>query len=284
MGHHYVPREHLRRFAIQNKSKFVWMYDKHTRKYREAAIRTVAQENGYYDLETESALAEVVEGPGKKVIDKLLKRDAIDNAERTSLSLYFMIMLSRGPRQRKKSFELVPGIREKVIKETEDLIRQWITDEPGNRMAHHRLQELELARKKFSDEIPQNVMDIIRRPHWSEQTVECIYNMCWHIMPAPLGKYFVTGDTPAHSFESLGLRNLSSEYTISLSKDLALIGDYKRKTGIIYERLDAQVAKEVNRRILSHTERFVFSPRNEKWIDMVAQKNEPYLSHISRYK
>lgn len=284
MGHHYVPREHLRRFSIEGKDKFVWMYDKQSREYREASVRTVAQEKEYYDPEIEVELAKVVEGPGKIAIDKLLNREKIDNAERTTLSLYFMIMLSRGPRQRKKSIELVPGIREKVIQETEDLIRRWIADEPGNRMAHHRLQELTLAREKFNDEIPQNVMDIIRRPHWSEQTVECIYNMCWHIMPASPGQYFVTADTPAHSFESMGLINLYSEYTISLSKDFALIGDYKRKTGIIYEKQDAQVAKEINRRILSHTERFVFSPRNEKWIDIVAQKNDPYLSYISRYK
>ena len=36
MGDHYVPRHHLRRFAIDNKDNCVWMYEKQTRKFCEA--------------------------------------------------------------------------------------------------------------------------------------------------------------------------------------------------------------------------------------------------------
>ncbi len=162
MGHHYVPRQHLRRFARKDEEACVWMYDKETRKFCAAGIASVAQENGYYDAEVEKALADVVEGPGKRLIDKLLKREKIDNAERTKLSMYFMIMLTRGPRQRKKSLERYPKAMAEIISETEADIRQWIADEPDNRMAHQRLQELEQLRAKFSAEIPQNIIDQIR--------------------------------------------------------------------------------------------------------------------------
>jgi hypothetical protein len=57
-----------------------------------------------------------------------------------------------------------------------------------------------------------------------------------------------------------------------------LIAEHKRNCGIGYERPQAQIAKEINRRILSHAERFVFSPRKDDWIDIVAQKRDPYLS------
>ena len=140
---------------------------------------------------------------------------------------------------------------------------------------------MEHAREEFLDEIPQNVIDIIRRPHFSESTVECIFNMCWHILPVHPGMHFVTCDTPAHSFECFGLGNLESEYTITLSKDFALIGEHKRKSRICYERSNAKLVKEVNRRILSHAERFVFSPRKVDWIEAVAQKKDPFLSRIS---
>ena len=281
MGHHYVPRHHLRRFSTSGKKNCVWMYDKQTRVFSEVGINGVAQEKAYYDPEIEEALAGEIEAPGKLIIDKLLNREVIDDGERTKLSLYFMIMLSRGPRQRRKSTELVPGIRDQVIKETELAIKEWITDEHENSMAYSRLQELEHAREEFLDEIPQNVIDIIRRPHFSESTVECIFNMCWHILPVHPGMHFVTCDTPAHSFECFGLGNLESEYTITLSKDFALIGEHKRKSRICYERSNAKLVKEVNRRILSHAERFVFSPRKVDWIEAVAQKKDPFLSRIS---
>jgi hypothetical protein len=131
-------------------------------------------------------------------------------------------------------------------------------------------------------DIPQNIIDQIRRPFWSERAVECIHNMYWHIVPAPQGTYFVTSDTPAHLFDCYGVGTPESEYTITLSKGFALIGEHTRKWGIKFEkpRACAQIAKEINRRILSHAERFVFSPRKDGWIATVAQKTAPYLSRI----
>ncbi len=121
----------------------------------------------------------------------------------------------------------------------------------------------------------------IRRPFWSERTVECIHNMFWHVLPTPPGSYFVTCDTPAHFFDCFGVGTRDSEYTITLSKDFALIGEHKWNWGIGYEKPQTRITKEINRRLLSHTERFVFSPKKEDWIDVVAQKTDPYLSRIN---
>lgn len=280
MGHHYVPRQHLRRFAIEGEEKCVWMYDKQTRKFCQAGIASVAQEPDYYEPEIERSLAEVVEGPGKIAIDKLINCETVDNAIRSQLSLFFMIMLTRGPRQRRKSFAFAPEALANVLEETELDIKQWIKEEPKNTLARKRLEELKQAREKFSSEIPQNIVEQIRRPFWSERSVECIHNMFWHIFPAPQGAYFVTCDTPAHIFECWGVGTLASEFTITLSKDCALIGEHRKKWGISYEKPHAQIAKEINRRLLSHAERFVFSPRKDNWIEAVAQKPDPHLSRI----
>jgi len=256
------------------------MYDKQTRIFCEAGIANVAQEREYYDADIEKVLADVVEGPGKLAIEKLLSKEKIDNTERTRLSLYFMIMLTRGPRQRRKSLECVPDALTETIAETEAEIRQWIADEPDNPKAQSRLQELEHVRAKFLTEIPENVYDQIRRPFWSESTVECIHNMFWHVLTAPPGTYFVTSDTPAHFFECYGVGSVESEFTITLSKDIALIGEHTRSSGLRYESPRTQVAKEINRRILSHAERFIFSPRRDDWIPVVSQKSQHYLSQI----
>jgi hypothetical protein len=281
MGRHYVPRQHLRRFAIEGQRECVWMYDKRTQQFCVAGIASVAQEKEYYDPEIEKALCDEIESPGKKVIDKLLNRESIDNAERTRLSLYFMTMLTRGPRQRKKSLEHIPQAMAETNVEIEAEIRQWIADEPRNPVARQRLQEFEDARSKFSSEIPQNIIEQIRRPFLSDRTVACIHNMFRHILPAPQGTSFVTCDTPAHLFYCYGVGTLESEYTITLSKDFALIGEHKRNWGLKFEKPHAQIAKEINRRVISHAERFVFSPQNDGWIATVAQKTAPYLSRIN---
>jgi hypothetical protein len=38
MGKHYVPQKHLRRFEIDEKPGFVWMYDRQLRKWADAEM------------------------------------------------------------------------------------------------------------------------------------------------------------------------------------------------------------------------------------------------------
>jgi hypothetical protein len=281
MGHHYNPQAHLCRFEIDGKPEFIWMYDKKTRKWSEASISKVAQERGYYSQEVERALAELVERPANICIDRLLRKERLDNAARTQLALYMMIMTTRGPRQRRKSFARAPEDLESAIGDVESEIKSWVAeDEPDIELASARLQELQSVRDRFSKELPQPVIEQIRTPFWSERTVECILNMAWHILPAPPSVQFVTSDTPAHFFDGLGVGKPDSEFTFTISKNFALIGEHQRSWGTVFEKPQLNLAKEVNRRILSHAERFVFSPKKADWIETVSQKADPFLSRI----
>jgi hypothetical protein len=281
MGKHYVPRAHLRRFQAENNPGFVWMYDKKTGRFAEASVSKVAQEADFYSQEVEIALAEVVEAPGNACIDKLLRQERLDNAERTQLSLYMMTMATRGPRQRRKSLEHAPEALESVISDTRKEIEDWIQESPDDvERAQSRLKELDAVHERFSKELPQQVLDQIHTPFWSERTVDCLHNMAWHILPAPPSMYFVTSDTPAHFFEGLGVGNPDSEFTFPISTSFALIGEHRRSWGTTFEKPHAQFAKEVNRRVLANAERFVFSPRPDGWIETVARKTSPFLSQL----
>src|SRR5436190_96500 len=81
MGKHYVPRQHLRRFAIDGRTETVWMYDKNMKKWSDAAISKVAQEPDFHSQNVEDALAGVVEKPGNKCIDKLVDRKKLWQGE-----------------------------------------------------------------------------------------------------------------------------------------------------------------------------------------------------------
>ena len=281
MGKHYVPQAHLRRFQIEDSPGLVWMYDKKTRKFAQASISKVAQEPNFYSQDVERALADVVERPGNICIDKLFRRERLGNAERTQLSFYMLIMATRGPRQRKKSLNLVPGILESVIGDTRQEIEEWIRKRPEDaERASARLKELEAVQEKFAKEIPQQILDQVCTPFWSERTMECLHNMAWHILSAPPPMYFVTCDTPAHFLEGFGLGTPDSEFTFSISKSLALVGDHRHSWGTVFEKPQAQLVRQVNRRILSHAERFVFSPRKDDWIETVVQKDNPLRGPI----
>ncbi len=104
--------------------------------------------------------------------------------------------------------------------------------------------------------------------------------MSWHLIPAQQGMHFLTCDTPAHIFESLGLRSPGAEFTITLSKDFALVAENTHNYGVYYNNTSSQLTKEINRRILSHAERFVFSSFKADWIAQVAHKEIPNLNRI----
>ena len=166
-------------------------------------------------------MTNVVEGPGNTCIEKLVRREKLDNAERTTLSFYMLIMATRGPRQRKKSRNLVPAVLKNVVGDTRKEIEEWIQENPEDaEVARAQLKELDAVQERYSKEIPQQILDQICTPFWSEKTLECIHNMAWHILPAPPSMYFVTCDTPAHFFEGFGLGTPDSEFTFSISKSL----------------------------------------------------------------
>lgn len=176
----------------------------------------------------------------------------------------------------------MPGVLENVVESTRERIEKWGRASEGNAAkAAALLVELEEVRGRFAKSPPQQIIDQIRIPFWSDRTVEGVESLAWHILPAPPSVRYVTCDTPAHYFEGLGVGRPDSEFTFSVSKSLAMIGERRCGSGNMrFEKPNAQFAKEVNRRTLSHAERFVFASKKEDWIETVALKSNPYLSQI----
>ncbi|MBX3427581.1 MAG: DUF4238 domain-containing protein [Pirellulales bacterium] len=281
MGKHYVPQAHLKRFQIAEEPGMIWMYDKQTDNFTKAAISKVAQQADFYSPDVEESLAQVVEKPGNKGLAKLLNREELDNKERTEVSFYLLNMASRGPRYRAIIERIAQEQLDEVDKETRKTIEDWISEGgPDLELAKARLAELDAVREKFSKNLPQQLVDQIRTPFWSERTVECIHNMAWHILPATPDQHFVTSDTPAHFFEGPGLCTKQSEFTFPISKDFALVGEHQRSWGTTFETPQLRLVKEVNRRVLSYVQRFAFSPHPHDWIRTVVQKKKPTVRQI----
>ena len=79
-----------------------------------------------------------------------------------------MTMLTRGPRQRRKSLEVTPEILKSVVADVQGEIEEWINDGADPELAAARMKELREVQERFSKGIPSQVIEMIRTPYWSE--------------------------------------------------------------------------------------------------------------------
>jgi hypothetical protein len=78
--------------------------------------------------------------------------------------------------------------------------------EADQSLVARRLAEVDRLDEEFVREPPLDVVDRIRSPWPSQQTVGLFYGMTWRIVAADSANRFLTADNPAYFFESIGLR------------------------------------------------------------------------------
>lgn len=282
MGHHYVPQQYLRGFAVPESPGEIWMYDKLSRRSVQTSIKFIVQEAGYYSEKTEKQLSELVEGPAYHALNKLRRGESIGDTERTHMALYIGTMLMRVPRRRRKAFEMLPGVLEDTINKVSTQVEQWAHSEGADpQVVSRRFAELERARESLRREPPLEVVEQIRAPWPSERVLALVSAMTWRIVSTGGVAFFLTSDNPAYFFEAYGLGNPESELTFPLSSDMALLASWQgMPLEIIFLNAKPALVKEVNRRVASGAERFVFYHAREEWVAKIADKQRPYLSRI----
>lgn len=286
MGHHYTPKAHLKRFEIEEKSDHVWMYDKTRRTFKALPIDAVAQEPGYYPDDIEIKLNFDVEIPGNSCVEKLLRKENLTPDERESMSAYLVNMRTRGPRQRKQSNLTARKLLPETINEARQALSELETESVGQCEDMKKIKilqtQLEVLEQRCAYEPLQFIDRLVRTPFNSDNTTLGIFEMCWEIVPCANSMFFITSDTPAHFFEGLGIGRDGSEFTFPLSKNFALVGHNRGSKGStrFHSRSLPRTTKEINRRVISTTERFVFGPSKKDWIETLAQKDDHYLNEM----
>ncbi len=280
MGKHYVPQEYLRGFASDSEARFIWMFDKETQAWVEPAIKTVAQQRAYYSAETEERLAREVETPGHQALNTIRKGGSITSGEREAFALYLAVLIMRVPRKRRQAAELAPRVLAGRMTETTQDLSELRTAENATRI-DAIVQELERIEARYREELPATIREVIESPWPSALVLSAVQTMNWRVVAAPNGQFFITSDTPAHYFDSLGLGTDDAELTVPLSRYLVLLGSNQGSPGGL-TRVTGKPAlvKEVNRRIAFGAERFVFTPRREDWVQTIALRTRPNLSRI----
>lgn len=281
MGKHFVPRKYLAGFATPTEPEQIWMYDKRERSWACAAIGKVAQQRDYFDPETETELAESVERPAHRVLDAVRVGRPISSDERDALALYAAVMLMRVPRRRRKAGELVEPTLRQVIDRLRNEMRAEVSSAEDEVRLQGHLEVLGRIEQQYAIEPPPEVVAKIRSPWPTDRVLAAVRDMAWRLVSTSGPSYFLTSDNPAYFFEAYGVGSPEAELAFPLSSNLMLLGNWqgpKRSTTTLGGT--QAMVKEVNRRVASGAERFIFYHQRARWIETLAHRRDPYLSRI----
>lgn len=280
MGKHYVPQEYLRGFSSSGDRALIWMYDKRTGEWSNPAISRAAQERDYFPPEIEVELNRQIEGPGHKALRALRARRTLGSSQWPDLLLYIAVMLMRVPRKRRKGREAVPQVLESTMSRFRSEIES-LRDSDNTDRVNSALDLLDRLEAQYAVAPPDTVEEQISSPWPSDKIAGAVGSMTWRLVSIPDSHYLVTSDNPAYFFESLGLGNAESELTFPVSPTLVLMGSRQGQPQTVLElTAKPMLVKEVNRRMVSGAERFVFAHKKALWVEVIASKPNPSLNRI----
>ena len=282
MGQHYVPQQYLKGFEAPEEPGTVWTYDKDNKVLARIPIKVIAQERGYYDTVTENELSIIVEGPALRALRRLRHHEPLSVEDRARMALYAATMMMRVPIRRRKALEMVPSILASTVSGFRAQLEKWAQSSNVNKaLVARRLSELEHAKDRFARDPPPAVVEQIHSPWPRWQYVDLVFSMMWRVVVTDSANRFLTSDNPAFFFEAYGLGRPEAEITFPLASDVALLMSWQGPRGrFMFVQAKPRLVGEVNRRVASGAEQFVFYHEKSQWLATLAQKQRPFLSRI----
>ena len=285
---HVVPREYLRWFTASDHSgsraAMVWMYDRTSRKWTVVPVHDAGVRKNFYRGEDEVGLADEVEQPAQGPLEKLRDEHQIDFDDRLKVAWYVYAMMTRVPAAREVA-------RSTVVENSELWIKQSIEDE----RALHSIAEVpvsgsqeELLQKVVGDieadptALPFDLYDEMVKPVWYDsetggppETAKIFAHFAWRVVFAGQSQKFITSDNPVHVFSlPLGPDDPRFELAMPLSSDCSLHLCRQGSPDMLeFIRGAEGLVRSLNMRIVSRAERFVYSSRQEQWVDKTIRRS-----------
>lgn len=286
MGHHFVPQRYLKGFQSPEKQAYIWAFDKKDQTAKHLPIKQVSQAPGFYENDIETSLNLDVEIPGYNVIEKILRGEAISDeptdGDRQHLSYYIATMIRRVPRARTNAQQFVPQTIREVTRDVKQQIveaaKVGLIDEAT---LNARLAEADAFELKAQTNTPEAIRKTIETPWPFESMLIAIHNMQWRILRCQGPSFYLTSDNPAYFFEGFGLGHAEAELILPLSTNLLLHCSWQDAKGRAFQVVPERLVKELNRRIASGAERFVYYFKDADWVLKAAMNQPEQLSRIN---
>jgi hypothetical protein len=272
MGDHYIPQYYLKGFAGKNKIDSIWAFRNGDPPFL-TSIRKIAQEDDFYSREIEQLLANEVEGPANKVIQRIRERQSISHADKLTLAKYMMVMWKRVPENKLRIKEKAPKIINPVVERVSRELAELRELHPEKSDAiEKRYKELEEISNNKVDELLHDIWLQTISPDKTAQSIDVLSQMTWRFMIADDEYYFITSDNPLFFFRWMGIGKERSEVSFPVTKNVALWATWRADINEGYFPARSQMVKELNRRTASISTQFLYSPYPEEWINVLANK------------
>ena len=274
MGQHKNPQEYLRHFGIPPDRREIWQFDTQNSEFnhRPVPIKNAAQARNYYSADDERMLAEDIEAPAHRPLNKLRNGEPLIPDDRSNIAWYINAMVRRGPRARNHALEMLPTefqtYRDRLIENLDQMIQTYGFARADWLKALDQLGDL-ISRGEVSDRD-----DMVRSQHLVGLVALSVFHMQWVVVHSNQNGEFITNDNPVFFTEGIGLSHPLAELSVPLSPDTALHASWRGlEFGLIHiDATQNQLIKEINRRTVQIADRMLFSRRRFDWLAVVAAK------------
>lgn len=271
--HHYVPQHYLKAFT-ESESEYLWVFDKDKDKVYSTGTKNAAVERDFYELisitgESDKAIlegffSEQVEAPSISAIDKVRSGQKPSKQDKEQIAYYILSLIHRVPAGKKRLENATHKASERVLRNTHQQFEE-LTGIIPERLIEKQKQEAIDILEWYKENPP---LESLVPDRETSRVIPVLVAMNWKFLKAPDHYHFLTCDNPVYFHRSSGLS--SGEFTFPFGRHLALWG----KNGIntedcSFQRARREWVREVNRRTISNSTRFIFSSKKESWISVV---------------
>jgi hypothetical protein len=300
--HHYVSQFYLNYFCASGFG--LWVYEKALAQPRFQRPQNTAVEKDLYSFTIDGRKDDFVErrlseleSAAKPILDRWQQYGALPNPEEMQIvAMFLALMYVRVPRmietiregeeiRARETFKLFAEVRSE---EVEELLQAapptlWGKSKP--------------TAKEFVRYLDENYRIVVNREasvaeslRLAPATLNKLLEMDWCLCDAPKGKFFLTSDTPlcvfARASETkalfvvrLGLPNV--EVTFPISPRLCLLLN-RGHSGGPRRTVTAAVVRQLNARMITTAERFIYSPEQSSWVGELVSRSRSHKPKLDR--
>lgn len=277
MGKHYIPQFYLRGFDTNDR---IWAHDRQNRQSFASTVKSIANENDIYSEETESYLANRIEEPALSAISKLRSHQHIAVDERIALAKYIVTLWKRVPEARERAFRKIPEIADEVHAKIVSKLDRVAAENPNieDRVVELKNQAEKIIARHKAKPPPEIWHESLRLK--SDSKVEAsLLSMNW-VFLFNKNHQFLTSDNPVFFFDLEGIGRTTSELSLPLSSSVALWATRSPIASGTFLSASPATVREINRRTVSNSTRFVYSATNDSWILPFVTKGDWELTRL----
>ncbi|MGC9971422.1 MAG: DUF4238 domain-containing protein [Bryobacteraceae bacterium] len=294
--HHYLPQMYLRGFA--DEADLVWVFDRQNNTYLHQGVLNTAVKRDFYTVTgpdghktdaVETMMANMVEAPMKRIIERLDERNLTwEGEDREILALFVALLRTRNPAFDRDQNEFTEQFHRwwaKATHSTPEAVEQSICkyeQETGEEMSDISAQELfEMIRDDHYELKNPRQNNIKAMLSLSLEVAKAVFRLNWEILSAPKGTSFITCDNPFtvvpppffdDTVEGYGILTPGASTVVPLSCKTAICfhGEGERIRGAVVRR---DFLRNVNAVVAANSERFVIA-RDEPLLRSIVRKTK----------